>query len=72
MTQSPSFFDDGLNGAAIVMPKKSFQRGLKELIGKAFLYLESPNQYWVNTALFLREIEFPLCLNIAKHQRTNK
>ena len=52
MIQLPSFFDDGLNGAAIVMPENSFQRSLKELIGKTFLYLESPNQYWGNPALF--------------------
>lgn len=48
------FFDDGLNGAAIDMSEKSFQRGLKELIGKAFLYPKAPNQYWVNPALFFK------------------
>lgn len=48
------FFDDGLNGSAIDMSEKSFQRGLKELIGKGFLAPKAPNQFWVNPALFFK------------------
>lgn len=48
------FFDDGLNGRAIDMSEKSFQRGLKELLGKGFLAPKAPNQFWVNPALFFK------------------
>ena len=48
------FFDDGLNGEKIDMSEKSFQRGLKELLGKGFLSPKVPNQYWVNPALFFK------------------
>lgn len=48
------FFDEGLNGRAIDMSEKSFQRGLKELLGKGFLAPKAPNQFWVNPALFFK------------------
>ena len=48
------FFDDGLNGRAIDMSEKSFQRGLKELLAKGFLAPKAPNQFWVNPALFFK------------------
>ena len=48
------FFDDGLNGNAIDMSEKSFQRGLKELLAKGFLAPKVPNQFWVNPALFFK------------------
>lgn len=48
------FFDDGLNGRAIGMSEKSFQRGLKELLSKGFLSPKAPNQFWVNPALFFK------------------
>lgn len=48
------FFNDGLNGRAIDMSEKSFQRGLKELLGKGFLSPKAPNQFWVNPALFFK------------------
>ena len=48
------FFDDGLNGNAIGMSEKSFQRGLKDLISKSFLKPKVPNQFWVNPALFFK------------------
>lgn len=48
------FFDDGLNGNAIDMSEKSFQRGLKELLAKGFLAPKAPNQFWVNPALFFK------------------
>ena len=48
------FFDDGLNGNSIDMSEKSFQRGLKELLGKGFLAPKAPNQFWVNPALFFK------------------
>lgn len=48
------FFDNGLNGRAIDMSEKSFQRGLKELLAKGFLSPKAPNQFWVNPALFFK------------------
>jgi len=48
------WFGDGLNGEKINMSEKSFQRGLKELIIKEFLNPKTPNQYWVNPALFFK------------------
>lgn len=48
------FFDEGLNGRAIDMSEKSFQRGLKELLAKGFLAPKAPNQFWVNPALFFK------------------
>lgn len=48
------FFDDGLNGRALDMSEKSFQRGLKELLGKGFLAPKAPGQFWVNPALFFK------------------
>jgi len=48
------WFGNGLNGEKIGMSEKSFQRGLKELIIKGFLNPRSPNQYWVNPALFFK------------------
>lgn len=46
--------DKGLNGRAIDMSEKSFQRGLKELLAKGFLAPKVPTQFWVNPALFFK------------------
>lgn len=48
------WFGDGLNGEAIDISEKTFQRGLKELLSKEFLLPKAPNQYWVNPALFFK------------------
>lgn len=65
-------FDGELNGDALGMTDRTFHNRLKELISKGFLKPKLFNQYWINPALFLRDIELPLCVDIAKHQRTNK
>lgn len=49
-----AWFDDGLNGYDIGMSDKTFQRGLKTLIEKNFLAPKSPNQFWINPALFFK------------------
>jgi AraC-like DNA-binding protein len=49
-----SWFGDGLSGRDVGMSEKTFQRGLRELLGKAFLAPKSPNVYWVNPALFFK------------------
>lgn len=48
------WFNDGLNGAAIGMSERTFNRGLKELLEKEFLIPKTPNVYWVNPALFFK------------------
>lgn len=48
------WFGEGLSGRAISMSEKTFQRGLKELLGKSFLYPKMPNVFWVNPALFFK------------------
>lgn len=48
------WFDDGLNGEAIGMSEKTFQRGLKELIAKQFLYPRTNELYWVNPVMFFK------------------
>jgi len=46
------FLRNGLKDSPIDMSEKSFERGLKQLIGKAYLYPEVPNQYWLNCSIF--------------------
>jgi len=48
------WFDGGLDGRAIGISEKTFQRGLKELLSKDFLRPKQPNVYWVNPALFFK------------------
>ena len=36
------------------MSKYTFNNGLKELLEKQFLFPRSPNEYWVNPALFFK------------------
>lgn len=45
---------DGLNGEAIGMSEKTFQRGLKELLAKRFLAPRTNELFWVNPALFFK------------------
>jgi len=48
------WFDGGLNGEAIGMSERTFNRGLKELLENDFLAPKTPNTYWVNPALFFK------------------
>lgn len=48
------WFGEGLDGRAIGMSKFTFNKGLKELLEKHFLFPRSPNEYWVNPALFFK------------------
>lgn len=48
------WFDDGLCGRSLDMSEKTFQRGLKELLVKHFLYPRSPSSFWVNPAMFFK------------------
>jgi hypothetical protein len=49
-----AWLDNGLSGHDIGMSEKTFQRGLKELLARGFLYPRLPNVYWVNPALFFK------------------
>lgn len=48
------WFGAGLAGKDIGMSEATFNRGLRELLGKGFLYPRSPGMYWVNPALFFK------------------
>jgi len=49
-----AWFDGGLSGEAIGMSESTFNRGMRELVEKGFLYPRSPSVYWVNPALFFK------------------
>ena len=48
------WFDDGIEGRDVGMSEKTFQRGLKELLEKRFLYPKGPSAFWTNPALFFK------------------
>ena len=48
------WFDNGIEGRDVGMSEKTFQRGLKELIEKRFLYPKGPTAFWTNPALFFK------------------
>jgi hypothetical protein len=48
------WFGVGLDGREIGMSKFTFNRGLKELLEKRFMFPRSPNEYWINPALFFK------------------
>lgn len=48
------WFGDGIEGRDVGMSEKTFQRGLKELLEKRFLYPKTPTSFWTNPALFFK------------------
>jgi hypothetical protein len=48
------WFGAGLAGRDIGMSEPTFNRGLRELLGKRFLYPRSPGSYWINPSLFFK------------------
>lgn len=48
------WFNGGLDGRAVGMSERTFNRGLAELIECKFLAPRSPDAYWVNPALFFK------------------
>ena len=44
----------GIEGKDVGMSEKTFQRGLKELLEKRFLYPKGPAAFWTNPALFFK------------------
>lgn len=48
------WFGDGVEGRDVGMSEKTFQRGLKELLEKRFIYPKGPTAFWTNPALFFK------------------
>lgn len=48
------WFGDGLDGRAVGIGERTFERGMKELVQKGFLWHKRPNEFWVNPALFFK------------------
>lgn len=48
------WFGDGIEGRDLNMSEKTFQRGLKELIQKRFIYPKDSASFWTNPALFFK------------------
>lgn len=48
------WFDGGLSGQDIGMSEATFNRGLRELVEKGFLYPRMPGVYWTNPNLFFK------------------
>jgi hypothetical protein len=49
-----AWFDGGLSGQSIGMSEATFNRGMRELVDKGFIYPRSPSLYWVNPNLFFK------------------
>lgn len=49
-----AWFDGGLSGQSIGMSESTFNRGMRELVDKGFLYPRSPSVYWVNPSMFFK------------------
>lgn len=64
-----SWFGEGLSGQDIGMSEKTFQRGLKELLGKSFISPKTPNVFWVNPALFFKGDRFLLVKEFRRKSR---
>lgn len=48
------WFGDGIEGRDVGMSAKTFQRGLKELLSKRFLYPKDSASFWTNPALLFK------------------
>lgn len=48
------WFGDGLEGQALDMSEKTFQRGLKDLLARGFLSPRNPTTFWTNPHLFFK------------------
>jgi hypothetical protein len=49
-----AWFDGGLSGQSIGMSEATFNRGMRELVDKGFIYPRSPSLYWTNPNLFFK------------------
>lgn len=49
-----AWFDGGLSGQSIGMSEATFNRGMRELVEKGFIYPRSPSLFWVNPTMFFK------------------
>lgn len=49
-----AWFDGGLSGQDVGMSESTFNRGMRELVDKGFLYPRSPSVFWVNPSMFFK------------------
>lgn len=49
-----AWFDGGLDGQSVGMSESTFNRGLRELVDKGFVYPRSPSVFWVNPSMFFK------------------
>lgn len=49
-----AWFDGGLSGQSIGMSEATFNRGMRELVDKGFIYPRSPSLFWVNPTMFFK------------------
>lgn len=49
-----AWFNKGLSGEQTGMSEPTFNRGMRELVAKGFIYPRSPSLYWVNPNLFFK------------------
>ena len=48
------WFGDGIEGRDVGMSEYTWQRGLRELLDKRFLWPRNPTSFWINPALFFK------------------
>jgi hypothetical protein len=48
------WFDNGVDGRALEMTERTFQRGLRELLDKRFIAPKDGVSFWTNPALFFK------------------
>lgn len=63
------WFENGIDGRDVGMSEKTFQRGIKELLEKRFIYPKDPSSFWTNPALFFKGDRV---LFIKEYRRRNK
>lgn len=49
-----AWFDGGLSGQDVGMSESTFNRGMRELVDKGFIYPRMPGVYWVNPSMFFK------------------
>lgn len=49
-----AWFDGGLSGQHVGLSESTFNRGMRELVDKGFIYPRAPSVYWVNPSMFFK------------------
>jgi hypothetical protein len=48
------WFGDGIEGRDVGLSESTWNRGLRELLDKRFLWPRTPTSFWINPALFFK------------------